>query len=103
VPLSDDFKRFWAAYPKRKSKGDAAKAWNEINPPIEDVLTALAWQVTSWDWTKEGGQFVPYPASYIRATGWEDEPTKAAPRSAGGKTSNNEAVAEEYMRKRGIL
>ena len=103
VLITEEFKRFWAAYPKRKSKGDAAKAWNEIAPPIETVLAALSWQVASWDWTKDGGQYVPYPATYLRSTGWEDEPTRSAPRAAGGKTANNVAVAQEFMRKRGIL
>jgi hypothetical protein len=34
----------------------------------------------SEDWTKEGGQYIPYPATWLNAKGWEDEyspmPTK---------------------------
>lgn len=25
-------------------------------------------------WKKDGGQFIPYPASWVNAEGWEDEP-----------------------------
>ena len=27
----------------------------------------------SLDWIKDGGQFVPYPATWLNAKGWEDE------------------------------
>lgn len=74
------FERFWAAYPKKKSKGDAFKAWRTLNPSDEQVsriLAAIDRAKTSADWVKEGGQFIPYPATWIRATGWEDEVTVA--------------------------
>jgi hypothetical protein len=72
---ASSFDKFWSAYPKRKNKGDAVKAWKVAKPDLEKVLAALSWQSASHDWTKEGGKYVPYPASYIRAAGWEDEPS----------------------------
>jgi len=70
------FDQFWAAYPKKKSKGDAQKAWSKIKSPVETltkILTALEWQKKSKDWVKEQGQYIPLPASYIRSLRWEDE------------------------------
>lgn len=67
------FDQFYKAYPKKKNKGDAEKAWKVAKPDIELVLSALSWQKLQPDWIKEKGKFVPYPASYIRAKGWLDE------------------------------
>lgn len=69
------FGRFWTAYPKQKSKGDAEKAWKAINPdePLtERILAAIAVAKSSHEWTKQSGQFIPYPATWLRAKGWED-------------------------------
>ena len=70
---SKDFDVFWAAFPKKKKKEDARKAWNTTRPNIEVVLKALEWQKQSPEWFKQGGQFIPYPASWIRSHSWEDE------------------------------
>ena len=74
---SPEFLEFWKHYPKKKAKGAAWKAWKKIKRPVETLVliqTALLWQKKSKDWTKEGGQFVPHPATYLNAKGWEDEP-----------------------------
>jgi uncharacterized protein YdaU (DUF1376 family) len=71
--ISKDFDVFWESYPKKKKKEDARKAWNTTRPNIEDVLKALEWQKQSPEWFKQGGQFIPYPASWIRSHSWEDE------------------------------
>jgi hypothetical protein len=69
------FGRFWDVYPKKRKRGDAEKAWKaaHINGHLGEILAAIEKQKRSKDWTKEGGQFIPYPASWIRARGWEDE------------------------------
>lgn len=67
--MHDGFEAFWRSYPRRVAKLDALKAWKQLNPPIEDVLTALTWQREQWhDLT-----YVPYPASWLRAGRWMDE------------------------------
>lgn len=70
------FARFWAAYPKKRSKGQAEKAFQKINPSeqlLETMLASIAQAKTSDDWQKSNGQFIPYPASWLNAKGWEDE------------------------------
>lgn len=71
-----DFLNFWEAYPRRVGKGDAWKSWQKSTPAIADVLKALAWQSRSQDWTKEGGKYIPNPATYLNQRRWEDEPSK---------------------------
>ena len=73
--ISKDFDVFWESYPKKKKKEDARKAWNTTRPNIEDVLKALEWQKQSPEWFKQAGQFIPYPASWIRSHSWMDEPS----------------------------
>lgn len=77
--LNGAFQKFWDSYPRKKSKGDAEKAWIKIKPDeqLHDrILDALERAKTSADWQKDGGQFIPYPASWLNAKGWEDEISK---------------------------
>lgn len=80
------FLRFWKFYPKKRSKGDAEKAWKSIKPGselVEKILDALKRAKTSRDWLKENGKFVPYPATWLRSKGWEDEFDGVAPPAPG--------------------
>jgi hypothetical protein len=75
-PEVNKFDLFWKSYPKKRSKGDALKAWKQVKG--DSILDAILKSVESFkaidpQWAKEGGQFVPYPASWLRAHGWEDE------------------------------
>jgi hypothetical protein len=36
-------------------------------------MAGLSRAKTSADWTRDGGQFVPYPASWLNAGGWQDD------------------------------
>jgi hypothetical protein len=72
------FDAFWTAYPKKKSRGDAEKAWDKLNPDerlVDQILQAVQRAKTSDQWQKEGGQFIPYPATWLRDKGWLDEIT----------------------------
>lgn len=73
---SKRFDAFWAAYPKKKNKGDAEKAFKAIKPDdllLDSMLHALESARKSKDWAKDGGQYIPYPATWLRAKAWEDE------------------------------
>jgi len=70
------FKSFWNAYPRRVGKGAALKAWGKIKEPkktLQEIIVALEWQKKTEQWTKDGGQFIPHPATYINQCRWEDE------------------------------
>jgi uncharacterized protein YdaU (DUF1376 family) len=72
-----DFDNFWRAYPNKTGKGAALKAWQRERPST-DVLArmfkALSWQVNQPAWRRDGGQYVPHPATWLNRRGWEDEP-----------------------------
>lgn len=70
------FDEFWAEYPKKRSKGQAEKTWVKLKPDeqlFEAIMTGLKRAKTSVDWTKNGGQYIPYPSTWLNAKGWEDE------------------------------
>lgn len=72
----ETFEQFWDAYPKKRSKGDAQKAWRALKPSAElvaQMLSAIELAKTSEDWLKDGGAYVPYPATWLRAKGWLDD------------------------------
>ena len=74
VPIA--FERFWQAFPKKRNKGQAERAWKVVSPDEilqAKILAALERGKASVDWGKEGGKFIPYPATWLNAKGWEDE------------------------------
>lgn len=73
--LAEAFEIFYSAYPKKRAREDAEKAWKSLKPDsmlVETIMLALAAQAVSEDWVKEAGKFVPHPASWIRGKRWED-------------------------------
>jgi len=76
LPFGAGFDKFWAAYPRKKSRGHAEKTWAKLNPSehlIAEILAAVETAKTSEDWQRDAGRFIPYPASWLNACGWQDE------------------------------
>jgi len=72
--VSAGFDNFWQAYPKKKDKETARKAWAKVPAEIHPmVMDALAKQSQSQDWIKEAGKYVPNAATWINGKRWEDE------------------------------
>ncbi|WP_346796356.1 hypothetical protein R5M92_12865 [Halomonas sp. Bachu 37] len=70
------FARFWSAYPKGRGKREAVEVWKSIAPDealTEKMLAVLEQAKSSHDWCKNSGQFIPFPAKWLRDYGWEDE------------------------------
>ena len=73
------FLEFWSSYPRKEGKGAAIKAWRKIKSPKETlqlILIALEWQKQTEQWTKENGQYIPMPATYLNQQRWLDEKHK---------------------------
>lgn len=74
--VMDGFDEFWKSYPRKEAKAQAKKAWLKIKPEpglSEQIEKVLEYRKGTHDWTKEGGKFVPLPASWLNARRWEDE------------------------------
>jgi hypothetical protein len=69
------FDAFWAAFPRKRAEKDARRAWDKIRPDAAlraVILAALQQQSQSFDWRKEGGRFIPYPATWLNRGQWTD-------------------------------
>ena len=83
------FEDFWAEYPKKRSKQVALKAWTRLAPNKElynKIMAALRAQKQSAEWRRDGGQFIPYPATWINGGCWEDE---TAPEQTSGGSEHS--------------
>lgn len=73
---SDLINIFWEAYPKKKSKGNVEK-WFYKNKPSEELVNIMIDKINllkeTEQWKNDNGQYIPYPASWLNAKGWEDE------------------------------
>lgn len=70
------FGAFWTAYPRKVGKGAALRAWRRISSPasmLDAMLDALTWQCESEQWQRDGGQYIPNPATWLNQRRWEDE------------------------------
>lgn len=68
------FAVFWKAYPKKVGKEAARKAFAKVHVPIDALITAIEAQKRSPQWTKDNGQYIPYPAKWLNQGYWENEP-----------------------------
>jgi len=74
------FEIFWKAYPRKVGKGFAQKSFEKVKPDdalFATILKALERAKTSAQWTKDGGQYIPNPATWLNQRRWEDEPAQA--------------------------
>lgn len=77
-----NFEQFWKIYPKKKSQGQAEKAFLKLNPDeqlLAVILEAVGRATKSEDWVKEKGRFIPHPATWINAKGWLDQEPESHP------------------------
>lgn len=79
----DRFAEFWLAYPRKLQKAAAKRTWarKKLDSQADHILAHLAERVRSdAQWLRDGGQFIPYPATWLNADGWLDEYTRATER-----------------------
>jgi hypothetical protein len=70
------FERFWSTWPahKRKVAKDQCRAkWKTrgCDDIAEKVIAGLQAAITSEDWTKDGGEFIPSPLVWLNQKRWE--------------------------------
>ena len=85
--LHTRFGRFWSAYPKKMAKKAAERAFCRLKPDdalLETMLEALERQKQTRQWKRDGGQYIPYPATWINGRRWEDAPDRDPPDGEGG-------------------
>ena len=92
-----EFDSFWNAYPRKVGKKAAQKAFQNAQnrPRIDDLLLSISIQRASPQWTKEGGQFIPHPATWLNRGQWDDVPAETlAPHDPNGFLAGMQAFLE---------
>lgn len=80
VVIEDPFDTFWREYPRKVGKGDARKKFAKAltKTSFDNIMAALRRVKASAQWTKDGGQFVPHPATWLNQERWDDEVGESA-------------------------
>jgi hypothetical protein len=82
------FPEFWAAWPsgpRKVAKQQCLNKWASFGCAnnAEHIVMHVEWMKTQDDWKKDGGSFVPMPATYLNQQRWLDwvapAPVKAQP------------------------
>lgn len=98
-----DFERFWVAYPNRKAKGAAIKAWSKLRPDsalVERILAAIEAQKRSPAWLKDGGEFIPHPSTWLNQSRWQDEVVSSPEKPEDRRGDAHLAMMEDAKRGR---
>lgn len=94
-----EFEIFWSAYPTKVGKQPARKAFDKVLVPVETLVAAIERQKCSSQWSKDGGQYIPNPATWLNQCRWEDELPEAAnhPGSTQRELDSDEQAAIRRM------
>lgn len=83
-----DFDQFWKAYPNKKAKPQALKAYAKaLEKTDHATLVAAVHAQRGWRTWIDG--FVPHPATWLNAERWTDEPDANAGQASHAKPSGN--------------
>jgi len=110
-PLSPDggsgdvlspFEIFWKTYPRKVGKDAARKKFHVAikKTTLETILASVEACKKSDQWQKDGGQFIPHPATWLNRGGWHDElPASSNPssHSTGVHAETIAALAADYI------
>lgn len=69
------FDEFWKAYPSKTGKDAARKEFEKRKPDaalLAQMLAAIEAQKSSAKWTKDAGQYIPNPATWLNQGRWQD-------------------------------
>lgn len=92
-----EFITFWEAYPVHANKVGARQEFAKIDAPLEVILESIEMWKRTDQWKKDGGQYIPYPAKWLKERRWEDSPKVNMPKSDGmERYSNLQRLAEEF-------
>lgn len=86
TPSDPGFADFWSEYPRKAARKEALKAWRRLRPTEaqrQRIMAALREDKRGEQWRKDGGQFVPYPATWLNGERWTDERAPARPVEPG--------------------
>ena len=89
------FSSFWERYPRKIGKKAAWRAWGKVKwtPELQaTIMKSLDAAMSSEQWAKDSGRYIPHAATWINGERWEDEMTPLVKRSNKYDTVNSKTV-----------
>lgn len=98
--MLERFERFYAAYPRKRSRGQAEKTFAKLNPDeqlLTEILSGIERAMKSADW--QNPKFIPHPSSWLNDKGWlDDVQTKFSDLERAVIQAYNKALGEQLGR-----
>lgn len=95
-----EFDLFWEKYPNQIGCSDANAAWESLRSsgvaPAQIMVGLDRW-LSSAEWGKENGRFIPRPAKWLEENRWKENPVGRIPQGATGSLGNAELEAIRRM------
>jgi len=96
------FEQFWSLCIRKMAKKDAEKAFSKLTPEKRlKAIEAMPKHVEYWQAAGTDKEFIPYPASWLRAERWEDEIELPQPKTVEKAWWTSDAGILEYGRQKG--
>lgn len=70
------FEIFYKAYPNKKNVKTARTRWEKMKVTPElfrEIMEGLERAKNSQEWGKDGGAYIPHPATWLNGEGWKNE------------------------------
>lgn len=102
-PLTEagGFLEFWREYPRKEARKAAARAWAKIKPgEAAKLMAGLRIWRRSEQWQREGGRFIPHPATFLNGERWRDAPMDIQGEAASHNQKPLDQQFEELERRR---
>lgn len=98
------FEIFYKAYPNKKNVKTARTRWEKMKVTPElfaAIMEGLERAKNSQEWGKDGGAYIPHPATWLNGEGWKNEykPLRqtAAPKASSGNMPDPLAERRRMM------
>lgn len=98
------FEIFYKAYPNKKNAKTARTRWEKMKVTPElfaAIMEGLERAKNSQEWGKDGGAYIPHPATWLNGEGWKNEykPLRqtAAPKASSGNMPDPLAERRRMM------
>lgn len=91
--LQQRFDSFWNAYPKKVGKQKCID-WFKKHKPSQELTNKMISTIELWkkseQWSKEKGQYIPQPYTWLNRGGWDDETPTITPMTGTSKHNIND-------------
>lgn len=99
--IPEKFATFWSRYPRKVGKADALKSFTKLIKACADVdkfmstcIASIEWWKSQQSWIRDGGKYIPYPATWLNKGHWKDFEDNSDESSSGGAQFLRGASAE---------